>query len=303
MNAAKPSAASGPAPRAASSAKPAKKSSGAPAWIVTFADLMSLLLTFFVLLLSFSSMEVHEFKKLAGAMRESFGLQSFDYLSGIVELEGVAVGTAAKHVVPIPLPEADLPEQTMPTDVVHGEETPAEEMLDKQTPPDAVAEAAEASRRTFSDLQSVMADEIASSVIDLIRTENTTVVRFPDQVSFPSGSGELKPEFLPVLGKFLSVLEESKGQIIISGHTDDLPIATAQHRSNWDLSASRATSVAHYILEYTSISPERITVQGYADSRPLAPNDSPENRARNRRVEITILQALEEPSASPAPEN
>ena len=278
------------------SARSAKKSSGAPAWIVTFADLMSLLLTFFVLLLSFSSMEVDQFKKLAGTMRESFGLQSFDYLEGIIELDGVAVGTAPKNVLPIALPEVDLPEQITLSqeDVTEGVDAPVQEVPDK---------AAEASRRTFNDLQTVMADEIATDVMDLIRAGNVTIVRFPDQVSFPSGSGELKTEFLPVLGKLLGVLQDSQGQIIISGHTDDLPIATAQHRSNWDLSASRATSVAHYILEFTAIPQDRITVQGYADSRPLVPNDSAENRAKNRRVEITILnqnEALENEPATPA---
>lgn len=264
-------------------ARSSKKSSGAPAWIITFADLMSLLLTFFVLLLSFSSMEVDQFKKLAGTMQESFGLQSFDYLEGIIELEGIAVGTAPKNVLPIALPQVDLPDKIAISedDTVEGIDDAAQQVAD---------DAAAASRRTFDDIETVMATEIASDVMDLIRTGNVTIVRFPDQVSFPSGSGELKTEFLPVLSKLLSVLQNAKGQIIISGHTDDIPIATPQHRSNWDLSATRATSVAHYILEFTSIAPERITVQGYADSRPLAPNDTAENRSKNRRVEITILQ-------------
>jgi len=124
--------------------------------------------------------------------------------------------------------------------------------------------------------------------MDIIRAGNITMVRFPDKVSFPSGSGEFKDDFLPILTKFMTVLQESEGQIIISGHTDDLPISTDQYQYNSDLSASRAISVAQYILKYTSIDPGRITVQGFADSRPLAPNDNPENRSKNRRVEITI---------------
>ena len=270
-----------------SAAKKAKKApAGAPTWIVTFADLMSLLLTFFVLLLSFSTMEVEQFKKIAGSMSNAFGLQSMDALSGIIEFEGTPDATAHRNTVPIPIPEMDITEQIAPDeeDVVEGEEEPVQDVPDEQ---------AEASRRTFNDLQTVMADEIASDVMDLIRAGNVTVVRFPDKVSFPSGSGELKGEFLPILAKFLSVLEQSDGHIVISGHTDDIPIATDQYRSNWDLSASRASSVAHYILEHTSIPANRITVQGYADSRPLAANDSEENRAKNRRVEITI-QSIDE---------
>jgi len=264
-----------------SGGKAKKGGGGAPAWIVTFADLMSLLLTFFVLLLSFSNMEVTEFKKMAGAMSQSFGLQSFDALSGIIELEGSAVGTTAKNVAPIALPDQLPTDQVGPDEAepIEDEKPPAQEVPDKQ---------ATASKRTFNDLQTVMATEIAADVMDLIRAGNTTVVRFPDKVSFPSGSGELKPEFLPVLGKVLAVLDESEGHIVISGHTDDIPISTDIHRSNWDLSASRAASVAHFILEHTTISADRITVQGYADSRPLADNDSEDNRAKNRRVEITI---------------
>lgn len=258
-----------------------KAAAGAPTWMVTFADLMSLLLTFFVLLLSFSNMEVQEFKKLAGAMRESFGLQSFDRLAGMIELEGGAIGTSAKTVVSLPLPEVE------PSDKVGPEEQTEED--EPEPPAQTVADLQEqASRRTFNDLQTVLADEIASDIMDVIRAGNTTVVRFPDRVSFPSGSGVFKPEFIPILSKFLSVLDRTEGQIVISGHTDDVPITTDLYRSNWDLSASRATSVAHYILENTDIEPARITVQGYADSRPLAPNDSAENRAKNRRVEITI---------------
>ena len=284
-----------------SAGKAKKGGSGAPAWIVTFADLMSLLLTFFVLLLSFSNMEVTEFKKMAGAMGESFGLQSFDYLSGIIELEGSAVGTTAKNVAPIFLPEQLPTDQVGPDvktdevgpdteDMAEDTEPPAQEVPDKQ---------AEASKRTFNDLETVMATEIAADVMDLIRAGNATVVRFPDKVSFPSGSGEFKSEFLPILSKVLSVLEESKGNIIISGHTDDVPITTDQYRSNWDLSSSRAASVAHYILKYTTISPDRITVQGYADSRPLVANENEDNRAKNRRVEITIEHIPSEQVPSP----
>ncbi|MFC1673404.1 flagellar motor protein MotB [Pseudomonadota bacterium] len=285
------------------SGKAKKGGGGAPAWIVTFADLMSLLLTFFVLLLSFSSMEVQEFKKMAGSMSNAFGLQSFDALSGIIELEGSPSASSHRNVVPIEIPEMDIQEVVGPDveEVAEGDEEPVMEVPDKE---------AEASRRTFNDLQTVMADEIAADVMDIIRAGNVTVVRFPDKVSFPSGSGDLKPEFLPVLGKFLTVLEESDGHIIISGHTDDIPISTDQYRSNWDLSAGRATSVAHYILDYTNIDANRITVQGYADSRPLAANDSNENRAKNRRVEITIQQVshdegvpIEAPEAPGEPAN
>jgi len=280
-------------------AAPKKKSeTGAPAWIVTFADLMSLLLTFFVLLLSFSVMETDKFKKIAGAMSDAFGLQSMDRKAGIIELDGVPAAGATKHVVPIPIPEMEVTDLVIPDekDVQDGPQEPVQEVPEV----DVVADSA---KRTFNDIQTVMASEIASDVMDIVRAGNTTVVRFPDSVSFPSGSGEFKDEFLPILSKFLHVLEEAEGQILISGHTDDLPISTDKYRSNWELSAGRAISVAHYILQYTTIDPGRITVQGFADSRPLRPNDSPENRAKNRRVEITINAASDKPENLAGPAN
>lgn len=250
---------------------------------------MSLLLTFFVLLLSFSVMEIDKFKKIAGAMSDAFGMQSRERKAGVIELEGTAIATANKHVIPVPDPKEITSTEIRPDidDVEAGE--------DKPTPAVEPDEEAEKAKRTFNDLQTVMASEIASDVMDIVRAGNTTVVRFPDKVSFPSGSGEFKGAFVPILSKFLKVLEETDGQILISGHTDDIPITTEIYRSNWDLSASRASTVAHYILKHTTIEPSRLTVQGYADSRPLAPNTSEENRARNRRVEITIQSRKKDP--------
>gem|GEM_PF-300874 len=273
---------------------PAKKcTAGAPTWIVTFADLMSLLLTFFVLLLSFSVMEIDKFRKIAGAMHDAFGLQSMDRKSGVIELDGSAAATANKYVVPIPIPEADVSKKVVPdeTDVEEGQDKPVQAVPE-------VDKAADKAKRTFNDLQTVMAHEIASDVMDIIRAGNVTVVRFPDEVSFPSGSSDMKDEFLPVLSKFLTVLQNSEGQIIVSGHTDDVPISTDRFRSNWSLSSSRAISVVQYILDHTNIDPARITVQGFADSRPLVANDSAENRAKNRRVEVTIQSITNAPSTN-----
>ena len=87
------------------------------------------------------------------------------------------------------------------------------------------------------------------------------------------------------------VIKKSKGDVIVAGHTDNIPLGRRWFLigSNWELSAARATSVVHHFLNYTDIPPDRMAVQGYGDSRPLVPNDSPENRAKNRRVEITLV--------------
>jgi len=96
------------------------------------------------------------------------------------------------------------------------------------------------------------------------------------------------PSTLEILDRVAKALAETNGQLMVSGHTDDVPISTGRYRSNWDLSSARASSVVHYLLKNKLIAPGRISATGYADSRPLVPNNSAENRATNRRVEITI---------------
>lgn len=106
---------------------------------------------------------------------------------------------------------------------------------------------------------------------------------------FDSGKAKLRKEAFPLLNKIITLLKEIPNQIRIEGHTDNLPIHTEEFPSNWELSAARAINVGKYLIK-GKISPERIGVIGYADSRPLFPNDTPEHRALNRRVEIFILK-------------
>ena len=138
------------------------------------------------------------------------------------------------------------------------------------------------------NLRRVLASELEGKQISIEESGDQTIITFTDEIAFPAGSERLAETFLPTMDKLISVLAEAEGQIIVAGHTDDRPISTARFRSNWDLSTARAVSVVHQILKSGKIAPERVTAQGYADSRPLVANDSPENRALNRRVEISI---------------
>ncbi len=266
-------------------AKKPAKSGGAPAWMVTFADLMSLLLTLFVLLLSFATMETQKFKDLAGHLRDSFGFQREVGILGVVEIGGTMdsvdlreIETPSEQVGPSEENQDGVEPQAAPTT-----ETPEETF-------------AEQNLETFNRLKSEMSEEIDSALIDVITEGDVVIIRFPDQVSFLSGSGDLIDQFFPVMDKMIVILEAAQGQIVISGHTDDVPIRTERYRSNWDLSSARAVSVAHYLLEHSAIKPTRITVQGYADSRPLEPNTNAITRAANRRVEIMIQTANAEPA-------
>ena len=115
------------------------------------------------------------------------------------------------------------------------------------------------------------------------------LIRIRERGSFGSGRSELKQEFLPILQLIAEVLNAREGHFIISGHTDDIPIETRKFRSNWDLSAARAASVVHFFIQQGDVDPERMEIRALSDNEPIVPNDSWENRAQNRRVEISVL--------------
>jgi len=114
-------------------------------------------------------------------------------------------------------------------------------------------------------------------------------IMFTNPVLFDLGSAELKPAAIPTLNEIVKYLQGMDNPIIVEGYTDNLPIYAGEYHSNWELSAARAFSVIHYFIE-NGIKPEKLSALGYGEFRPLAPNDSEENRAKNRRIEIIILR-------------
>lgn len=234
-------------------------SAGAPPWMVTFADLSTLLLSFFVLLLSFSEMDVNKYKEIAGSLRMAFGVQQQDFASN------PPMGTSfiARHVSPgQPLP----PLFAKPVDRRHAE---AQISLDK--------------------LKNLFQDEISRGLIEVVQVGTRIVIRIRERGSFPSGSAKLIKPFLPAIRKIGQAIRMVPGQVIIAGHTDTVPIHNARFRSNWDLSAARAVTLLRELEEVDAVNPSRITVAGHADTRPLMPNDTPLHRAHNRRVEVILV--------------
>ena len=124
---------------------------------------------------------------------------------------------------------------------------------------------------------------------DTTITENMIRVRLQDQILFPSALSTLSPEANEPLLKLAKILKELPNTVVIEGHTDNVRLTKSSYRSNWELSVSRSNSVIE-LLEQDGVSPERLVASGYGEHRPVATNDSPEGRARNRRVEILILR-------------
>lgn len=313
---------------------------GLPAWMGTFADLMSLLMCFFVLLLSFSEMDVLKFKQIAGSMKNAFGVQS------LLKVKDIPKGTSviAQEFTPgkpQPTPIEVIMQQTVDItkaklDFQDGDESrvggtenvkvrkvaspeeanaQAENQADSQSESDAdgqkeeapmqekQSESQETQLEDFSPAPGLSAqhglakkvaqelkEEIEDGAIEIEALGQQLIIRVREKGAFPSGSAFLQPRFRPVVRKVARILVDVPGVITISGHTDNEQVQSELYRSNWDLSAQRAVSVAHEMLKISGIKDKKMVVVGYANSKPLTTNKTKAERRRNRRVEISIMQ-------------
>jgi len=250
---------------------------------VTFADLMSLLMCFFVLLLSFSEIDAMKFKQIAGELSKAFGVQR-----EIPALE-IPLGTSPIFDKFSPAP----PEPTLVNEIrqTTTDQQPQLQTLKSSTEQAMEAAAAEESlEASASRIREVLEDAIDDGRITVEKDQDPhrIVIRIEEKGSFPSGSAELTWEFEGLLLEMAKVLADMPGELTVEGHTDDIPIRTSRFYSNWDLSAARSAAVANVLLATGDVTPTRLAVKGLADTKPRVPNTSAENRAKNRRVEIII---------------
>jgi chemotaxis protein MotB len=256
---------------------------GAPAWVITFADLMSLLMCFFVLLLSFSEMDVQKYKLIAGSMKMAFGVQRE------VKVEQIPKGTTIispefSAGKPTPTFLKELRQRTT-------DETKANlDFTDSYYKGKGKGEESEegVENRNAVRIKEVLQQEIEQRLLDVESVADKTIIRIQEKGSFPSGSAKLTKPFGAVMQKISDVLATAVGRIVIAGHTDNLPIATERYRSNWELSAARSVTVLHHLLKFNRFDRRRFLIQGYGASAPLTSNRTAAGRAKNRRVEIIV---------------
>lgn len=259
---------------------PEEEKPGIPAWVVTFADLMSLLMCFFVLLLSFSEIDAQKFKQIAGELSKAFGVQR-----EVPALE-IPQGTSPIFDKFSPAP----PEPTVLDEVKQTTTTEDPKLETLKSPEEtAVAEAVQDKMDEHVDrLLAVLEQPVTEGRINVTQDQTRIIIRIEEKGSFPSASADVTYEFEGLLLDMAPVLADMPGDIAIEGHTDDLPIRTSQFASNWNLSAARAAAVANVLLARNQLDAERIKVTGMADTGPRVPNASAGNRAKNRRVEIIL---------------
>jgi len=155
--------------------------------------------------------------------------------------------------------------------------------------PTSEAEREQAIADQYEKIRMNLSKEISDGLAEVERDGDKIIVRLAEKGSFRSGFANLQPSFKPLLAKVGQSIKDSTGTITIEGHTDNVPMAFSDRfRSNWDLSAARSAAVADYLLDNTAVEDGRVTVTGYADTKPLTSNDSPQGRSKNRRIEVII---------------
>ncbi len=228
---------------------------GGGGWLTTFSDLMSLLLTFFILLYSMSDVDAKKFEAISNSLQS--------VLSG--------VGTPSPIVTSMPSGDANT-DLDLDIDID----------LDKLGINAGIL-AMEEKVSDYVDEQGLAAEVTVSM------NKRGVFVDIKEAILFDPGSANLKPGGEVVLQKLEGLVNDFENDLVIEGHTDDIPMNTAQYPSNWHLSTARAISVLTHMVEYENVDPTRLSAVGYGEYNPILPNDSPENKAANRRVNILII--------------
>lgn len=250
----------------------------AAAWMSTFSDLMNLLLCFFVLLFSMSTIDAAKFEQLAASFSDSFSIFS----SGSTSIgEGLLVGNGVMQ-----LNELDEFMNTMgkESEEIEEETDPLEELKKEQM---------NASEELAELIEEIVQEQNLANEVDVDFTSQYVSLTLNGGILFDSGKATLKPESSVVLNKIGIILEKyAKSVIEIEGHTDNVPIHTSQFADNDELSDARALSVFRYVLEHTNLDPANLKHAGRGEYVPVADNATPEGRTKNRRVEIKIYHTL-----------
>lgn len=273
---------------------------GIPAWVMTFADLMSLLLAFFVLLFSFSEMDKAVYKELAGSLKDAFGVQREIKAKetprgiNIIAREfspGRPQPTAINEVRQMTTDESKMhPVFTDPSKQGRGQGQ-GQGQVNKNTNVTLSEEEIKQNERIKKDsalVREALDKEIKEGTVDLEVTEKSIILRVREKGSFPSGSANIIKPFKTIVDKISEVFRSFDGVIIVAGHTDNIPIKTYRFRSNWELSSSRAVSVIHELVKTSALRDKKFKIAAYAETRPVDSNDTSIGRSKNRRVEIMM---------------
>lgn len=217
-----------------------------PAWMATFADMMTLLMCFFILILSFSSIELDKFKMAMGSLQGALG----------------TLGVQKKL----------LPDQSwFSPNTQNTDQIKENSILDH-----------------IEKMREQIKKEGLEDKISIEEEGGEVYIQMKDDMMFHSGKAELKPTYFNLLSLIAKTFLADAKQIRVEGHTDNIPIQTKEYQSNWELSIQRALNVVRHFVNHENIHPAKLIIAGYGEHKPIAANDSPSNRAKNRRVLLNV---------------
>lgn len=220
-------------------------------WLLTYADMITLLMAFFIMLYSMSILNLNKFHQVAISIRSGF--------AGLVEGQGKSIlsGSGQFSVKPTPIE----------------------------------GESVGVPWRVVREVQRYIKEQGLDQSVKLRADDRGLIISLvTDKIAFRRGAVDLTPEAMMILGSVGKTLKSLPNQIVVEGHTCDLPISNDRYPSNVHLSAARASNVAYYLISKVGVPPERVAVAGYGEWKPLVPNTSEKNRAMNRRVDLVILK-------------
>jgi len=217
-------------------------------WLITYADLITLLLAFFIMMYTFSTQDARKYQEVSDRLKNIFTGGSGVLKSGSAadskKMEGQDGSVGAVDI------EKELENEVAAISGALGQE----------------------------------------HKVSVFRDERGIVIRTMDTALFDEGKAALKETAIVAMRKIVPTIEKSKRNLMIEGHTDNVPINTAEFKSNWELSTRRATEVVRHLIEKYDFPAQRISASGYAEFKPVADNDTPKHRALNRRIEIILLK-------------
>lgn len=247
-----------------------KKNSGAPKWMVTYSDMVTLILVFFILLFSMSQIDLAKFEAISDSFQNRM---IFDFESSTVPMDN---------------PSTSANQQD------NGgafKELETRQLLSDFTDQDEQANQEEDSlAQLIHDVENYLDEHELNNMITASRTERGVVLVLQEKILFDSAEASILDSGKPFLNKIAKLLKDIPNNVKVEGHTDNRPISNYRYPSNWELSGARASSVIRYLIDENDIVGTRFSSAGYADTKPIASNNSTKNLGENRRVEIVILE-------------
>jgi chemotaxis protein MotB len=250
-------------------------------WLVSYGDFLTLLFAVFVAMYAMGQTDKKKADELTQSLRESFGYSTRASTGqrGVLQSQDIKPIPAIKpEMAVIPITEK-MPPAGPRQGNIGGGAGPKQMAGEKEF------------REMASSIEAYLIKQGFQNKVALSITQRGLVISLKEAGFFDSGSAKLKQDSIPTLRGIAEGLQQYANRFRVEGHTDSVPIRSTEFRSNWELSTARATNVIHFLVDSTSFSPETLSAVGYGEYQPLVSNDTPEQRAKNRRVDIVVLAA------------